>query len=170
MSAKGFGSIIFQSAMRPDLDPSVRSRLTAKNYFLISKHFCNLNVRLGYHYAMIESYISDFLTESYITFRFKGGAADQQRRALRIKLLADILEEFEFDIELHSDSLLARMKRKEKNYLEQRLKVLGYLTLHTRQLDMVMSQNNAIRQYRDRFLKDINKMLGIITDPPGENL
>jgi len=67
LSASGFGSIIFQSTMRPDLDPAVPSRLTTKNYFMISENFCNLNVRLGYHYAMIEAYLSDLLTESYVS-------------------------------------------------------------------------------------------------------
>ena len=168
ISAKGFGSIIFQSAMRPDLDPSVASRLTTKNYFLVSKHFCNLNVRLGYHYAMIESYISDFLSESYITFRFKGGAADLHRKTLRARLLADILERFDFDIELQSDALLARIKSQSKDYLEQRLQILGYLTLHTRQIDMVMDRKDAVRQYQDTFLRNIDEMLAITTNSSGE--
>ncbi len=111
ISARGFGSIIFQSAMRPDLDPSVPSGLTTKNYFLVSANFCNLSVRLGYHYAMIEAYLSDLLTESYVTFRFKGGAADMRRKAVRAKLLADILQRYDFRVELRSDALLARHKK-----------------------------------------------------------
>jgi pyruvate, water dikinase len=170
ISAKGFGSIIFQSAMRPDLDPSVASRLTAKNYFLVSKHFCNLNVRLGYHYAMIESYISDFLSESYITFRFKGGAADLHRKTMRARLLADILEKFDFDIELQSDALLARIKRRSRDYLEQRLQILGYLTLHTRQIDMVMDRNDTVRLYREKFLRNIDEMLNSTTNSSGEQI
>ncbi len=159
MSARGFGSIIFQSAMRPDLDPSVPSALTTKNYFLVSKNFCNLNVRLGYHYAMIEAYLSDLLTESYVTFRFKGGAADMRRKAVRAKLLADILLRYDFRVELRSDSLLARIKKQSIEYLERRLQILGYLTTHSRQLDMVMDQPQAVEQYREKFLKDIEEML-----------
>ncbi|MFA6901151.1 MAG: PEP/pyruvate-binding domain-containing protein, partial [Desulfurivibrionaceae bacterium] len=48
VSLGGFGSIIFQSTRNPNLDPAVRSAMAAKNYFLISKNFCNLSVRLGY--------------------------------------------------------------------------------------------------------------------------
>ncbi len=160
VSVRGFGSIIFQSMMRPELDPSVPSALTTKNYFLISRHFCNLSVRLGYHYAMIEAYLSDLRTESYVTFRFKGGAADLQRKAVRARLLADILKRYDFRIELRSDSLLARVKKKSAEYLEQRLQILGYLTLHARQLDMVMSQPGAVELYREKFVREIEEMLG----------
>lgn len=159
VSLRGFGSIIFQSTMRPELDPAVASRLTTKNYFLISKQFCNLSVRLGYHYAMIEAYISDLRTESYITFRFKGGAADLKRKAVRARLLADILQRYDFRIELQSDALLARIKKESTAYLEQRLQILGYLTLHARQLDMIMNQPGAVEQYREKFIREIEEML-----------
>jgi pyruvate,water dikinase len=145
--------------MRPDLDPAVPSGLTTKNYFLISENFCNLSVRLGYHYAMIEAYLSDLLTESYVTFRFKGGAADLQRKAVRAKLLAEILEQFDFRVELRSDALLARLKKQPMEYLEKRLQILGYLTLHARQLDMVMNQPQALQKYRKKFMTDIEEML-----------
>lgn len=159
MSFRGFGAIIFQSTMRPELDPAVASNLTTKNYFLISKSFCNLSVRLGYHYAMIEAYMSDLLTESYVTFRFKGGAADMGRKAVRARLLADILQHFDFRVELRSDALLARVKKRPREYLEKRLQILGYLTLHARQLDMVMDRKHAVEQYKEKFFQDIEVML-----------
>ena len=159
VSMRGFGSIIFQSATRPDLDPAVASNLTTKNYFLISKNFCNLSVRLGYHYAMIEAYLSELLTENYVTFRFKGGAADMRRKAVRARLLAEILETFDFRIELRSDALLARVKKRPKDFLEERLQILGYLTLHARQLDMVMDDPHLVEGYKQKFLTDIAEML-----------
>jgi pyruvate,water dikinase len=165
VSVRGFGSIIFQSTMRPELDPAVASALTVKNYFLISGNFCNLSVRLGYHYAMIEAYLSDLLTESYVTFRFKGGAADLGRKAVRARLLADVLETYEFRIELESDSLLATLKKKPTEYLKQRLQILGYLTLHARQIDMVMNSSGAVGQYREKFIADIEEMLACCTTP-----
>lgn len=168
ISARGFGSIIFQSTIRPDLDPSVASSLTTKNYFLISEDFCNLSVRLGYHYAMIEAYIGDLLTENYVTFRFKGGAADMQRKAVRAKLLADVLQKFDFRVELSSDAVLARVKKQPKEFLQQRLQILGYLIQHARQLDMVMNQPQAVEQYRLKFQKDIEEMLNPKTSAPIE--
>ncbi|MBE0585363.1 MAG: pyruvate, water dikinase [Desulfofustis sp.] len=158
VSARGFGSIIFQSTMRPELDPSVASQLTVKNYFLISKNFCHLSVRLGYHYALIEAYLSDLLTESYVTFRFKGGAADMGRKTLRVQLLAETLEHYGFRIELHADALLARLKKRPADYLEQRLQILGYLILHSRQLDMIMDQVGSFERYRGKFYSEIDSL------------
>jgi pyruvate,water dikinase len=108
---------------------------------------------------MIEAYLSDLLTESYVTFRFKGGAADMRRKAVRAKLLADILLRYDFRVELRSDALLARIKKQPIEYLEKRLEILGYLITHARQLDMVMTQPHAVEQYREKFLKDIEEML-----------
>ena len=169
VSVRGFGSIIFQSTMRPELDPAVASGLTTKNYFLVSEHFCNLSVRLGYHYAMIEAYLSDLLTESYVTFRFKGGAADLGRKAVRARLLAEVLEHYDFRVELQSDSLLARLKKQPPAYLKQRLQILGYLTLHARQLDMVMDQPQVVEQYKAKFLREIEEMLAKNTAPGGSD-
>jgi pyruvate, water dikinase len=169
VSMRGFGAIIFQSAMRPDLDPAVASNLTTKNYFLISKNFCNLSVRLGYHYAMIEAYLSELLTENYVTFRFKGGAADMRRKAVRAKLLAEVLQVYDFRVELRSDALLARIKKRPKDFLEERLQILGYLTQHARQLDMVMDDPHLVERYKQKFLTDIAEMLARrATIIPGE--
>ena len=169
VSVRGFGSIIFQSTMRPDLDPAVPSALTTKNYFLISRNFCNLSVRLGYHYAMIESYLSDLLTENYVTFRFKGGAADMRRKAVRAKLLAEILQHYDFRIELRSDALLARLKKQPRDYLEDRLRILGYLSHHARQLDMVMDDPHMVERYKNKFKTDIAAMLARrVTSSTGE--
>ncbi len=160
VSAKGFGSIIFQSSMRPEFTPAVAAhKLNARNFFLVSKNFCNLGVRLGFHYAMIEAYLSEFLTESYITFRFKGGAADMQRKAVRARLLAEVLEHYGFRVELRSDALVARIKKQPANYLRQRLMILGYLSLHARQLDMVMDKAQMVEKYRNKFFDDIEEML-----------
>lgn len=159
VSLRGFGSIIFQSTRNPNIDPAVRSALTAKNYFLISKNFCNLSVRLGYHFAMVEAYLSDLLTESYVSFTFKGGAADDQRKAARIQLLADILAQFAFRVERKGDSLTARVEKRPVEFLRERLKILGYLTVHTRQIDMVMGNQHSISQYKEKFLTEINTLL-----------
>lgn len=159
VSFRGMGSILFQSTMHPGLDPAVPSPMTAKNYFLVSKNFCNLSVRLGYHFAMVESYLGDLLTENYVSFNFKGGAADDRRKAVRIQLLSEILVRFDFRIEQKNDSMIARIEKRPVSFLEDRLKILGYLTLHARQIDMVMGKQQSITKYRIKFLSDIETLL-----------
>ncbi len=159
VSVRGMGSIVFQSAMNPALDPAVASKLNEKNYFLVSRNYCNLSVRLGYHYAMIEAFISSLRTERYVTFRFKGGAADESRRVGRIELLAEILARFDFRVERTGDALAARVEKRTQKFLFSRLKVLGYLTIHTRQIDMVMADPQQCQRYRQKFIQEIEEML-----------
>ncbi|MEA3547985.1 MAG: PEP/pyruvate-binding domain-containing protein [Thermodesulfobacteriota bacterium] len=159
VSAKGLGSILFQSTMQPGFDPAVASAMTVKNYFLISRNFCNLSVRLGYHFAMIEAYLSKLRTESYVSFTFKGGAADDKRKIGRIALLSEILAQFDFRIEQKGDSLTARVEKQPIEFLRQRLKILGYLSLHARQIDMVMNNQASVDKYRKKFLAEIKTIL-----------
>ena len=160
VSLRGFGAIIFQSTRNTNIDPAVRSVLTAKNYFLVSKNFCNLSVRLGYHFAMVEAYLSDLRTESYVSFNFKGGAADDRRKVARIKLLEEILGQFGFRVERKGDSMTARVEKRSVAFLTERLKILGYLTVHARQIDMVMDNHDSICHYKEKFSTEINALLG----------
>jgi len=157
---RDMGGIIFQSAMNPSLDPAVGSGLTKKNYFLISRNYCNLSVRLGYHYAMVEAYISSLRTERYVTFHFRGGAADEARRVGRIELISQVLEHFLFRVEKTGDSLTARVEKREQKFIATRLQVLGYLCIHTRQIDMVIDNPQQFQHYRNKFLTEIEAIIG----------
>jgi pyruvate, water dikinase len=159
VSLKGFGAILFRSTMNPALEPAIRSNLNARNYFLVSKNFCNLSIRLGYHFALVESHISDLLTENYVSLQFKGGAADEERRHLRVQLIREILARYDFRIEQKGDALTARLEKKEAPFLLERLKILGYLLIHTRQIDMVMSEPGMVSHYRNKLITNIEIML-----------
>ncbi|HBT96995.1 MAG TPA: pyruvate, water dikinase, partial [Desulfobulbaceae bacterium] len=157
---RSMGGIILQSAMNPTLAPEVGSQLTRKNYFLISHNYCNLSVRLGYHYAMVEAYISNLRTERYVTFHFRGGAADEAKRVGRIELIAQVLEHFQFRVEKTGDALTARVEKREQQFTADRLRVLGYLCIHTRQIDMVIDSPQHFQHYRNKFLTEIEAMIG----------
>jgi len=166
VSIRGFGSIIFQSTMNRELDPSVRSGMTNRNYFLVSSNFCNVSVRLGYHFAMVEAHVSHLLTENYVSFQFKGGAADENRRYIRVQLLKDILERFGFRVEQKVDALTARIEKKPGPFLQSRLKIIGYLLIHTRQIDMVMDEQVKVEQYRKKIVTDIEETILQPEEPP----
>ncbi len=155
VSLRGLGAIIAQSAMNPQLDPAVRSSMSGRNYFLLSKNYCNLSVRLGYHFALAEASFSELLTESYVNFRFQGGAADERRRLRRVSLLGEMLREYDFRVEITGDCLTARIEKRPIAYLMERLVVLGYLIIHTRQVDMVMDEEAYIARYLARIRNDI---------------
>ncbi|MEW5891619.1 MAG: PEP/pyruvate-binding domain-containing protein [Pseudomonadota bacterium] len=168
VSLRGLGAIIAQSAMNPQLEPAVRSRMAGRNYFLLSRNYCNLSVRLGYHFALAEASFSELLTESYVNFHFQGGAADERRRRRRVRLLGDMLREIDFRVEIKGDSLTARIEKRPVPYLRERLVVLGYLIIHTRQVDMVMDEEAFISRYVDKLHADIARIRQDLIRQTGE--
>lgn len=155
IDGKGLAAVMFRSTTNRDLVPGMKSAYTERNYFMISKNFCSFTSRLGYHFSIVEALISERTPENYITFRFKGGAADNQRRVRRVQFIADILTEHSFRVEVREDNMVARVEGFPMDYMIERLKILGYLVMHTRQLDMIMSNESAIAYYRSKINKDI---------------
>jgi len=159
IDGRGMAAVMFQSTANRSLEPAMKSAYTERNYFMISKNFCSFTSRLGYHFSIVEALISNRVAENYITFRFKGGAADSQRRIRRIRFIADILTEYSFRVELMEDNLVSRVEGYEMDYMLSRMNILGYLIMHTRQLDMIMSNENTIRYYRSKMDKDIKTVV-----------
>jgi pyruvate,water dikinase len=81
--------------------------------------------------------------ENYVCFQFAGGAAGIDRRTRRAKLVEEILIQKGFRVERKQDALRARIERDERSTMEKHLAIIGYLLIHTRQLDMAMSDEAA---------------------------
>lgn len=158
VSPKGFLGVLMESASNPSLNPALPSAYTARNYFMISKDFCSLQSRFGYHFATAEALVGERAGDNYISFQFKGGAARLERRVRRTRMVEEVLEKQQFRTRQNQDNVSARIEGYEKTVMLKKLEVLGYLMFHTRQLDMVMDNENAIRQYKQKIFDDIDTL------------
>jgi pyruvate,water dikinase len=122
---------------------------------MVSKNFCSLQSRFGFHFSTVEALVGERATENYAGFQFKGGAANLQRRLQRVVLVADILREHGFTVETVEDSLRARMEGLDERGMCEKLKILGFLIIHTRQLDMVMANEAGSASAREKLRSGI---------------
>lgn len=158
IEARGFLSVLAESTLNPSLDPAVSSNMAVKNYFMISRNFCSLQSRFGYHFSEVEALVSERTRENYASFHFKGGAASLDRRILRARFIADLLDLWRFRCVVNGDALSSRIEGRSIDEMEDALRVLGYLIIHTRQLDMVMTDPQSVAHYRAKMLADLQKL------------
>lgn len=158
----GFISIISEAAQNPALAPGMANDMGERNYFTVGTHYCNLQSRFGFHFCTIEGFAGSDPNENYALFQFKGGGADMHRRQGRTALIGEVLECHGFIVEIRDDALFARMEGVAKKAIEQALAVAGYLLMHTRQIDMVMTDQAARDQYREKFRQDIDVILSTL--------
>ena len=160
VDGKGFAAVMFQATQNRALLPTVRTSMANRNYFMISKNYCSLQSRLGFHFTITEALVGERTLENYASFQFKGGAADYGRRLKRVLLVKEILDTYGFRTEVTKDALWGRFEQHDTDTMVAKLKMLGYLTIHTRQLDMVMANPAMVDHYREQLLARIEALLG----------
>jgi pyruvate,water dikinase len=159
VDARGFVSVMFEATANPALDPAVKSHFLDKNYCIIARDFCAMQSRYGFHFASVEALVPERAADSFIVFRFRGGAADLARRLERVSLVAGLLRERGFVVTTLADGLQARLEGLESARLLEELRVLGFLCMHTRQLDMVMGNPEAVLRARARLREGLDLLL-----------
>ncbi len=131
---------------------NTEERFGDRSYAIISDKYLNFSSRIGYHYSVLDSYCSDSLHKNYITFSFKGGAADELRRNRRARAIAMIFQELDFQVEVREDRVDARFYKYEKPVIEAKLDMVGRLLQFTRQMDMLMRCEASVEVLAKSFL------------------
>lgn len=129
-------------------------KYVGRNLAVVSKEYANISLRLGYHFNMIDAYVSENTNDNYAYFRFLGGVTSIERRSRRAKLLADILAENDFRTEVRGDLVVARIKKLDIEGMNKVMHLLGILVAYSRQLDIKMLNEHAV----SRSMEDFNAL------------
>ena len=146
---KGFFSVMSEQMLGQPA--ASMERFGDKSYAIISDKYCNFSSRVGYHYGVIDCYCGKTVNKNYITFSFKGGAADPAKRERRAKSIAAILAKMGFQVETTGDRAVGRFDKFEQNVIEDTMRRMGRLLQFTRQADMLMSDDQSIDAMVDSF-------------------
>ncbi len=131
-----------------------------RNLAVVMKNYMDINLRLGYHFTVMDAYLSETAEDNYINFRFFGGVTDLARRSRRALFIARVLEYFDFVVEIRGDLVTARLKKLALRRMQKRMRMLGGLIGYTRQLDASMNSDQDITCHVENFIKAIKSTIG----------
>jgi len=131
-----------------------------RNLVVVLDHYMNINMRLGYHFTIIDAYISEAINDNYIYFRFLGGVTELIRRSRRAAFIAKVLQQFDFRVEIHGDLVVGRLKKLSLPRMAERMRMVGGLVGYTRQLDARMHTDRDINHHAEIFLKAMQSVIG----------
>jgi pyruvate,water dikinase len=86
-------------------------------------------------------------------FQFVGGGSSSERRSRRVRFIAGVLKNLDFEVETKGDWLKARLGKYERPGIERKLDYLGRLMCCARQLDMAMYSDNVVDWYVQAFMR-----------------
>jgi pyruvate,water dikinase len=133
--------------------PNVEERFGDRSYAIISDKYLNFSSRVGYHYSVLDAYCGATVNKNYITFSFKGGAADDVRRSRRVRAIAIVLMGLDFSVEVKGDRVDARLQKYDSPVIQEKLDLIGRLLIFTRQMDMLMTSEAGVEAMAQNFLQ-----------------
>ena len=150
VTMRGLASVFSGAMLNPPADGQVRD-MGEKAYAIISEDYLNFNCRVGYHFAALDSFCGPNQNDNYISFRFKGGAATEDRRARRTDMIERIMIPLGFEVQRTGDALSAFLKKYEEQATAKVLTEIGRLVLFTRQMDMLMQDGRMVEWLAQAF-------------------
>ncbi len=147
----GLGDL-FSSMTRPVSMLTNPPEYEGQNLAIVGEDYMNLSLLLGYHFNVIDSFVSEEPDKNYIYFRFAGGFAEESKRKKRAELIRWILETLAFKTEVRKDVVIGKLKGLEDYNLMRVLQHIGELIAFTRQLDVRMADEEAVERFYSGFL------------------
>ncbi|MDR3629183.1 MAG: PEP/pyruvate-binding domain-containing protein [Desulfocapsaceae bacterium] len=146
METKDLVSAMLRAPMSAAAQP-----VDTKSYAVAAPWYLNMSLSMGYHYIVLDCYLSDDAFNNYISLSFKGGAAEARKRSLRVAFVAEILKHMDFNVTTSNDFLKARLKAESAEELGKKLNTIGHMLGVTRLLDLAMEDESMVENCVARF-------------------
>jgi pyruvate, water dikinase len=141
----------FLSVVTTQMGTARRDEFAEASFALLSADYMLLSLHLGYHFTTFESLCTPEPGKNYIRMQFKGGGASSDRRIRRIGLVMDLLSRVGFEHASRGDFLDTIIAYADESTITDRLRLLGRLTMLTKQLDMALANESIARWYAEDF-------------------
>ncbi|MFH2129032.1 MAG: PEP/pyruvate-binding domain-containing protein, partial [bacterium] len=138
---------------RSMLDGRSARPVGSMNYVLLAFDYINLNARMDYHFAMLDSVCSTHNRDNYIRFRFKGGGTSQVQRERRTAFIATVLSENDFFTATIGDMVTGTLTGTSKETIREKLIMIGRLLGFSRLMDAAMTDDSAPVRLSRAFLE-----------------
>jgi pyruvate,water dikinase len=125
--------------------------LGGKSFAIVTANYLNFNSRIGYHFGIVDAFISEEKNDNYISFQFKGGAAHIDRRERRARLVKQILDGLGFKAQTKGDLVQGRLVKLSLMETEQTLELAGLLIAFCRQLDLALASDAVMERVLQAF-------------------
>ena len=146
------------SFLTPDLEEQIMGgtkgprRRKDTNYFIVAKDYLNFNARFIYHYALIDAVTGPWSENNYVNFRFRGGASNREGLNRRALFLESVLRLSNFEVNRRGDLVTSWFRYNSQKDSEDALEMLGRLMACSRQLDMLLTNDEMVKTYVDNFI------------------
>ncbi len=127
-----------------------------KSFAILSKEYMLLGLHMGYHFSTVEALCTDDANKNYIRMQYKDGGAALDRRVRRIRILAEILSIMGFSNFTEADFLDSSIHYQSCTLIEDKLHIIGRLSMMFKQLDMALANDSVADWYENDFLKRLD--------------
>jgi pyruvate,water dikinase len=145
----------FMSVLKTRITDGDRQEFSESSFAILSQEYMILSLRMGYHFSTVESMCTSEPSKNYIRMQHKGGGASLERRIRRIRVITDLLARMGFEPASQGDFLDAAVSYLDSRAIAEKLRMLGRITLITKQLDMALSSDALAQWYTQDFLKKL---------------
>jgi pyruvate,water dikinase len=166
-------SIPFQGLWRGLGDPNFEPRLSERpapfgsvvattmvtagpgspNYACITESYLNLSSRQAFHYAVVDSFLSDDQNNNHVSLRLRGGGAAPWQRRLRAELVAEVLRRHHFSVSVTGDILTGWVRGLDRATGADELAMIGHLLRFLPRLDMAMTDESQVKRHLEAFVE-----------------